>query len=244
MQKTPEDEAFDDLARRQGAWGGGFSAKRQSAIDKIKADFDEDYIKYRVAFPKEYTAASVLGDQVKYGTSWSKDGERIDPMSVYKEPEYAARAFWEKDGRIGVAVTIVRPDGGVHVLQKTIDPPQPAQEPTSGDYALGYAEGFNDACKKPAQDPVAWTTMPESEDWCFVSGNKDPNGKLDGKWFPLYTTSPQRKPLTDADYVNACISYRHDFGLMTQEQRDKLIFQAREWARAFGMNEAAHGIKE
>lgn len=32
------------------------------------------------------TAASVLGDQAKYGTSWSKDGERIDPMSVYNEP--------------------------------------------------------------------------------------------------------------------------------------------------------------
>ena len=61
---------------------------------------------------------------------------------------------------------------------------------------------------------------------------------------PQNTTPPQRKPLTDADYVNACISYRHDFGLMTQEQRDKLIFQAREWARAFGMNEAAHSIKE
>ena len=127
--KTPEDEAFDDLAKRQGDWGGGFEAKRKAAMDKINADFDEEYIKYRTAFPKEYTAASVLGDQAKYGTSWSKDGERIDPMSVYKEPEYAARAFWEKDGRIGVAVTIVRPDGGVHVLQKTIDPPQPAQEP-------------------------------------------------------------------------------------------------------------------
>ena len=33
---------------------------------------------------------------------------------------------------------------------------EPAQEPTSSDYALGYAEGFNDACKKPAQEPVAW----------------------------------------------------------------------------------------
>lgn len=30
-------------------------------------------------------------------------------------------------------------------------------QPTSGDYALGYAEGFNDACKpKPAQEPVRW----------------------------------------------------------------------------------------
>jgi len=33
--KTPEDEAFDDLARKQGDWGGGFPAKRQMAADKL-----------------------------------------------------------------------------------------------------------------------------------------------------------------------------------------------------------------
>ena len=32
--KTEEDEAFDELARRQGMWGGGFPAKRQMAADK------------------------------------------------------------------------------------------------------------------------------------------------------------------------------------------------------------------
>jgi hypothetical protein len=32
--KTEEDEAFDDLARRQGMWGGGFQAKRAMAADK------------------------------------------------------------------------------------------------------------------------------------------------------------------------------------------------------------------
>ena len=34
--KTEEDEAFDDLARRQGMWGGGFTAKRQMAADKLR----------------------------------------------------------------------------------------------------------------------------------------------------------------------------------------------------------------
>jgi hypothetical protein len=33
--KDAEDEAFDDLARRQGAWGGGFQAKRRMAADKL-----------------------------------------------------------------------------------------------------------------------------------------------------------------------------------------------------------------
>jgi hypothetical protein len=29
--------------------------------------------------------------------------------------------------------------------------------PTSADYAMGYAEGFNDGCKPaPVQEPVAW----------------------------------------------------------------------------------------
>lgn len=33
--KTEEDEAFDELAKRQGAWGGGFTAKRKMAADKL-----------------------------------------------------------------------------------------------------------------------------------------------------------------------------------------------------------------
>jgi hypothetical protein len=34
--KTEEDEAFDDLARKQGAWGGGFKAKQAMAADKLQ----------------------------------------------------------------------------------------------------------------------------------------------------------------------------------------------------------------
>ena len=33
--KTEEDEAFDELARRQGMWGGGFKAKQAMAADKL-----------------------------------------------------------------------------------------------------------------------------------------------------------------------------------------------------------------
>ena len=66
--KTPEDEAFDDLAKRQGAWGGGFEAKRKAAMDKINADFDEEYIKYRTAFPKRESALDkILQEQLRLG---------------------------------------------------------------------------------------------------------------------------------------------------------------------------------
>jgi hypothetical protein len=34
--KTPEDEAFDDIDRRQRWWGGGFPAKRAMAADKLQ----------------------------------------------------------------------------------------------------------------------------------------------------------------------------------------------------------------
>jgi len=54
--KTPEDEAFEDIERKQGMWGGGFNAKRQAAMDKVNQEFTEEYIKYRTAFPKGYIA--------------------------------------------------------------------------------------------------------------------------------------------------------------------------------------------
>jgi hypothetical protein len=70
-------------------------------------------------------------------------------------------------------------------------------------------DGLKDALAEPAikdsltvAEPVAWTTMPEAEDWCFVASSKDPTGKLEGKWFPLYTAPPRREwiGLTDVDF--------------------------------------------
>jgi hypothetical protein len=57
------------------------------------------------------------------------DGEYLvythPPQRTEQEsPKYSFKAHWEKDGRIGVVGAIVRPDGGVHLLQDIIDPPQ------------------------------------------------------------------------------------------------------------------------
>jgi len=49
-------------------------------------------------------------------------------------PKYSFKAHWEKDGRIGIAGVVMRPDGGPHVLQVTIDPPQPEQELVGDDW--------------------------------------------------------------------------------------------------------------
>ena len=41
--KNEEDEAFDELARKQGSWGGGFQAKRQMAADKLQQPAQEPF---------------------------------------------------------------------------------------------------------------------------------------------------------------------------------------------------------
>ena len=70
-------------------------------------------------------------------------------------------------------------------------------------YPTKLAVDLRTALEQQQAEPVAWTTMPEAEDWCFVSGSKDPTGKLEGKWFPLYTTPPQRQwqGLTDEEIL-------------------------------------------
>ena len=43
--KDAEDEAFDELSRKQGMWGGGFQAKR--AMAKARIDDDDDIQVYK-----------------------------------------------------------------------------------------------------------------------------------------------------------------------------------------------------
>ena len=50
--------------------------------------------------------------------------QRAKLLKLPEAPKYAIKTHWEKDGRIGVVVAIVRPDGGIHLLQDFIDPPQ------------------------------------------------------------------------------------------------------------------------
>jgi len=98
--KTDEDEAFDDIARRQG--GGGYRAKRQAVMDKLQ----DGKCKLCV---DGCIACDALAQPAQ------------------EPPKYAMRAYWEDDGRIGVVATVERPDGGFHLLGAIIDPP-PAKE--------------------------------------------------------------------------------------------------------------------
>ena len=73
--------------------------------EEINKAFDEEYIKYRDAFPKDYDIPALTQPE-------------------QEPPKYSFKAHWEADGRIGIAGVVIRLDGGAHVLQQTIDPPQ------------------------------------------------------------------------------------------------------------------------
>ena len=79
------------------------------------------------------------------------------------------------------------------------------------------------------QEPVAWW-IPKAEQFCLPSS--DGTRPFAKAWEPLYTTPPQRKPLTDEEIMNiakvSCIGI--------SPHQDTLNFAK--------VIEAAHGIKE
>ena len=106
-------------------------------------------------------------------------------------------------------------------------------DPYAHEQAMSWPEHFvnqtitaiKEALAQPEQKPVAWMT----EDECEVYTSKQVDGCFQHDHIPLYTTPPQRKPLTDEEIH----SVRDSFG------EDPVMLVA--FARAI---EAAHGIKE
>lgn len=47
---------------------------------------------------------------------------------------------------------------------------------------------------------------------------------------------------TDHFYENVCLSYRHDFGLLSQEEKEKLMYECKEWFRAIRNNADVAGL--
>ena len=143
--KTEEDEAFDEIARKQGMWGGGFMAKRAMAADKLQED------------------------RIKYGTSWEKDGERIDPMSVYKEPvtkrEALKLALEALDSK-----NFDNCDAWCNERDQAIT-------------------AIKEALAQPAQEPVAWRVKVQTKlrDGSLVIGYQLRNEKMSTYDEPLYT---------------------------------------------------------
>jgi hypothetical protein len=111
-------------------------------------------------------------DRIKYGTAWSQDGKRIDPMSVYKEQpaqEPAREALklaidglerilgsFEADGKV-VMKSMIRNElfAEMHLLLKKAKKvlAQPAQE--TDILTIAYQSGYYDG-KKAALAGREW----------------------------------------------------------------------------------------
>ena len=101
----------------------------------------------------------------------------IGRLLAQEPPKYSFKTHWEKDGRIGVVGAVVRPDGGVHVLQDIIDPPQPEQEPVA--WELGVVNGV------VTRRPIA----PPQRTWVGLEGEEIRNS-----W--EQATKPDRSTMT------------------------------------------------
>ena len=88
-----------------------------------------------------------------------------------------------------------------------------------------------EAALEAKDEPVAWfSTLPDGKLSIKIVGKP-----TEGNWEPLYTTPPQRKPLTDGEIYTAYITATNQT-LRSQDERLAFAF-----ARAI---EAAHGIKD
>ena len=142
--KTEEDEAFDELARRQGMWGGGFPAKRAMAADKLH--WSDCAVHNGPAYPAgPCDWGPTQPWQEPHGYDWSM-------------LEAAQESLREHMARI-------------KELEAQLA--QPAQEPVEcldcGSNNVGFPATYdslvNSVKAQPAQEPVAWAVQGCSKMW-------------------------------------------------------------------------------
>ena len=112
--KDAEDEAFDEIARKQGHWGGGFPAKRKMAADKLQEpvlDLDGHVVREprkRVPKPKAQPAqepvACVMGTYGGMFVVGPLNSAVVLPvgMALYATPQHTATWVGLTDEEIDV----------------------------------------------------------------------------------------------------------------------------------------------
>ena len=147
--KTEEDEAFDELAKRQGAWGGGFKAKQGMAMHKTQ---DQNICRHYKQWQHchicdlESQAAELAGIKAildEYGL------QAIDFVADFKAA--LAQPAHEPDCQAtGVCVR-----SGLYVMPL---PVQPVQEPVA--WITPDGEGFRIRFSPPTNDvPLGWDAL-------------------------------------------------------------------------------------
>ena len=167
--KTPEDEAFDELARKQGMWGGGFPAKRAMAADKLQEP-EREALKLAL----EALDALCLNDYSGYEMG-KRDTHLVDTAITAIKAALAQPAQEPYDqtalelcGVCGWKTLI--PDECCLNCERA----QPAQEPPSewagikavldeyGLQAIDFVANFKAALAQPVQEPEMLTIVYQS----------------------------------------------------------------------------------
>jgi hypothetical protein len=79
--KDAEDEAFDELAQRQGDWGGGYQAKRKMAADKLLEE-DDDIQDYKKPWVWLTDADIERIKLMTYEKETNADGEEQEAVNI------------------------------------------------------------------------------------------------------------------------------------------------------------------
>jgi hypothetical protein len=122
--KTEEDEAFDDLAKRQGSWGGGFTAKRKMAADKL-------WDKPSVAFDEWWNGdndESTNPFRLESGAYWAWAGWKAALAQPAREVDY-----WIREATAARQAEMA--------LRRELDEAQSAQEPVAWRWGIKKLNG-------------------------------------------------------------------------------------------------------
>jgi hypothetical protein len=79
--RTEEDEAFDELAKKQGDWGGGFKAKQAMAADKMH--WSDCAVHNGPAYPAGKCDCGVMNDRQRLEAIVSVINKYLPPDGIH-----------------------------------------------------------------------------------------------------------------------------------------------------------------
>ena len=156
--KTPEDEAFDELAKRQGDWGGGFPAKRQMAADKLR----EEPIDFVLAYGDVYAAQRAALEEA-LAQPVQTPVQHWSDCAVHNGPAYPAGecdcGVAPKSEREALKLALEVMQINLTLLEK-IDPYKGQEDLLSDSLDMTHEAiaSIEAALAQPAQEPAEWLT--------------------------------------------------------------------------------------
>jgi len=220
--KDAEDEAFDDLAKRQGDWGSGFQAKRAMAADKNNRKRGSIALARQLCYE---IAGATNGDDDFSGSDYgSVDVAEILSAEIVRLREVLVQPAQEPPSE-WASIKAILDEYGLQAIDFVADfkaalaqPTQPTEDVT---YAIALQRAIESHCKGeivpesvsvlcphhaaklnaalPAQEPVAFLDWYENAIW----GNEDFQDGCHKAWDAAFehAAPPKRKwvGLTDEE---------------------------------------------